>query len=213
MAAYISERSGVPQTDLSGEDAVRGPSGAYPSDADLSGAGPRRTVTRTSHPLDKGVIGSPDGSHTTWLRDGWLSIRVEKAGLMRLARIGPERQSPRSHGAGLRRSGCCPRRSAVVEVVERRTDRQAMEVAQRWAAPTCRAASVGKSSPATCLTVLALPEPHDRQRGGLVRHTEMELADSADSTADEADRVKASPAWVTLSASARIAAGMGDGWR
>ena len=36
--------------------------------------------------------------------------------------------------------------------------------------------------------------------------TEMELADSAESTDDEADRVKASPAWVTLSAPARIAA-------
>lgn len=36
--------------------------------------------------------------------------------------------------------------------------------------------------------------------------TEMELADSAESTDDEADRVKASPAWTTLSAPARIAA-------
>lgn len=36
--------------------------------------------------------------------------------------------------------------------------------------------------------------------------TEMELADSVESMDDEADRVKASPAWVTLSAPARIAA-------
>ena len=36
--------------------------------------------------------------------------------------------------------------------------------------------------------------------------TEMELADSAESVEDEANRVKASPAWTTLSAPARIAA-------
>ena len=36
--------------------------------------------------------------------------------------------------------------------------------------------------------------------------TEMKLADSAESTDDEADRVKAAPAWATLSAPARIAA-------
>lgn len=35
---------------------------------------------------------------------------------------------------------------------------------------------------------------------------EMELADSAESLDDEADRVKASPAWPTLSAPARVAA-------